>query len=109
MATVVATGVTGVPPGYNNDNRETFQGTVPVATSGDTVTYTLPERWRGRGVSIVDVTLQKFATAAVGARTKTSLAVTSWSYVESTGVLSVVIGADVDTNGRLLVTVVPGT
>lgn len=110
MPTVASTAVTGIPPGYNNDNRESFQATVGAALASDTVTVQLPSRWTGRGVAIEGVTIEQFAAADAGARTRTSVPIVSWSHVESTGVLSVLLGATAITNpARIVVTVLPGT
>lgn len=112
MATVASTNVKAIPPGYNNDNRETFQADVASGTaSADVVTITLPSRWQGKGFGVVSLLIEQFNTADAGARSKSSVAITSYSFVETTGVISVVLGANVTgtAGAKVLVTVMPST
>lgn len=109
MATVSATNIRGLNPGYNNDNRETIHAEVPTCSSGDTVEVQLPDRWKGRGSILTALLISQFASAAEGARTRASVAVTSYSHVESTGVLSVVVGANITNPCRLVATLMPST
>jgi hypothetical protein len=64
---------------------------------------TLPSRWIGVGFTVVSLRVEQFSTAAAGARTKTDIPIASFSYVETTGVISLVLGATaVTTNGRVI-------
>jgi hypothetical protein len=109
MATVAASAETAIPLGSNRENWELIQATVGAASSSDTVTIQLPARWVGTGFTIMSVRLEQFTTAASGSRTRSNLAITSYSYVETTGVLSMVIGAAVTTNGRAYVLIAPAS
>jgi hypothetical protein len=97
MADVVATAVTEIPSGYNNENIIVFQATVGVANAADTVKMTLPTRWLGIGVGIVSATIMQWVTADAGARTKTFVPLSgdadAIGIVEATGVISLKLGA----------------
>ena len=110
MATVVSTAVTEISNGYNDENIITFQAAIGAATSGDTVTITLPSRWQKIGVGVTSVAIQAWTTSDLaGARTKASIVVTSYSLVEATGVLSVLIGASISSVATAIVQVCPSS
>jgi hypothetical protein len=97
MADVVATAVTEIPNGYNNENIIVFQATVGAANAADDIKITLPTRWQGIGVGIVSATIMQWGAADAGARTKTfvplAVAADTITIVEATGVVSLKLGA----------------
>ena len=108
-----------IPVGYNSENIITFQApTVTDIGASDTVTLTLPPRWQGVGFTVVGVRMEKWTTGspatAAGARTKTNLAVSIASFVESTGVLTVAKGdtttvTNATESARVIVQIAPST
>ena len=110
MPTVVATTIVEIPKGYNEENLICFQAVAPVADAADTLTIQLPANWVGKGFTVKGVRLEQFVTAAAGARTKLTIPVTSWSYVETTGLVYILIGATaITTNGRVYIDLAPAS
>ena len=112
MATVASTSVTEIPHGYNEQLHAIYQASVAAAAAADNVTITLPASWQGKGFTIVDCHAEKFAAAAVGARTRTAVAISVVSHVEATGVVTLLVGAvalDGVGGNRVYITVAPAT
>ena len=107
---VAATAIKEIYKGLNSEQIKTFQAVVGVTAAFDTVTVTLPTGWSGTGFTLVKARLEEFATAAAGARTKTEIPISEVSYVEATGVISLVLGATgVATNGRAIIEIAPAS
>lgn len=113
MSTVVATAVVEVPNGPNDENIKVHQATVGAAAASDTISITMPlnadgvtSDYVGKSFSILSVRVEQWVDAAAGARTKTDVPIASFSYVETTGILSIVLGATAITGvGRAVFTV----
>lgn len=112
MSTVAATSVVEIAKGPNDENVKCFQVVIPVAGSGDTITIALPLNADGvssdfiaKSFALTALRVEQYTDVAAGSRVHTNIAITSYTYSEVTGVISVVIGAAITTIGRAYVTV----
>ena len=72
-----------------------FTGVATALVAGDTLTCTLPARYRGQSLSVAWLQVDQFTTsgAVAGAVTKVSVPVATFTYVQTTGVLVLTLGA----------------
>ena len=102
MSTVAASAVGQVDNEAGLSAAQLFEGVVGTSTDGDTITFTLPAKWQGQGFGVVSVSCQKWTTGAPtaqGGRTKAVQPISLVSFVESTGVVSMLLGTGADIGG----------
>lgn len=116
MPTVAATSVAEKDFRDKPGVAQEVAAVLPTASAADSVTVTLPARWRGIGISIGPVRAEKWTTGdpatAAGARTRAVVPVTFVSVVEATGVVTLLLGATAvlsTETGRVYVTVSPAS
>jgi len=86
-----------IPKGYNQEQQVVFTAQLvnTTVTAADTLTFTLPTRWQGKALTVLSVRAEKYTTsgATTGARTLTDMPIAVSSFVETTGVVSLLVGA----------------
>lgn len=99
MAIVVATAIEEMDRGYTDNNQQWFVAALPDASAADSITFQLPGVWAqeagqvSRSVSVLAARAEQWTTAAIGARTKTNVPITITNIVESTGLITILVGS----------------
>lgn len=99
MSDIVPTSIKESAKGINEERHSVYRAVIPAATSSDDLRITLPANRRAKGFTVLHAQLVKYGAGAAGARTKTHVAITSMSYIETTGVVTIRPAAALDGAG----------